>query len=303
MPFTLSAFADESSPLCDGQITALKNAGITRLDVRTIANINISVLPLEHAKKILEKLHAANISIAMFGSPIGKIDLAEPLDIDLDKLKHLAQLAPIFNCTSVRIFSYFNAKARLSADEFRKESLRRLRALKELAQDLNLTLYHENESHIFGDHPAEVLTIAHELREPNGHFKLVFDFGNFTAGHDNAWNAWLLLRDHIDAIHLKDNRWTKPANPADPPCPSQLEHVPVGQGDGSVKEIIADAVKRNFSGPISVEAHLFHSPAVIATDASGIPNQTFESLNAPECFQIACTAAKKLLAAAGAVIV
>ena len=42
------------------------------------------------------KLDAAGISVCMFGSPIGKIDVTDDLEIDLEKLRHLGKLIPVF---------------------------------------------------------------------------------------------------------------------------------------------------------------------------------------------------------------
>jgi sugar phosphate isomerase/epimerase len=294
MAWALSAFADECAPGCDGQVAALVRAGITRVDVRSVDGVNVSALPLDHAKRVRAALDAAGVSCAMLASPIGKVDVAEPVEGDLDKLKHLAEVGRVLNCRAVRIFSYFNARG-WAREAWREESLRRLGALKELAKGLNLVLYHENESNIFGDRGEDVLTIARELRDGET-FRTIFDFGNFTAGRENAWDNWVKLREFTDGFHLKDSVWGTVDGEA------KVMHVPAGQGSGCVREVLADAVKRRFSGPVSVEPHLVHSPAVMATGPTGVSNRAYAGLSAGACFEIACAAGKEVLVAAGAVV-
>jgi len=294
MPSTLSAFADEAGPSCDEQIAGLQAAGLHYIDIRGIDGHNITVLPLEQAKIVRQKLDAAKITCAMFGSPLGKIDITEDVQIDLDKLKHLGTLRAILGCDAVRIFSYYN-KTGKDHDAFRKESIARLRQLSALARDLGLVLYHENESHIFGDKSDDVLTIAEELRTSvNGPFRTIFDFGNYHAGGEDPWECWLKLRGVTDAIHIKDNSRT---------ADGQMHHTPAGLGGGKIPQILADAVVRDWAGPLSVEPHLQHSAAVAATGPSGVPNQAYSAMSAAECFKIACRAAKGVLATAGVKVV
>jgi sugar phosphate isomerase/epimerase len=285
---TLSSFADEAGPSIDEQIAASKRAGLGFIDLRNVDGFNISVLPLHHAQTVAEKLRAAGIRVNMFGSPLGKIDIAEDFAIDIQKMEHLAKFGPIFDCPAIRIFSYYNAKAAPHAD-WQCESLRRLAELTRLAQSTGMILYHENESHIFGDKCADVLAIAQSLRGPN--FKTIFDFGNYNAGQENAWENWLQLAPYTDAIHLKDNIWQDGA----------LQHVPVGEGGGHVERILTDARSKNWQGPLVIEPHLAHSAAVAATGPSGIPNQSYTNMPTADSFHAAVMAAQKLLARTGPV--
>src|SRR5690554_411081 len=100
----------------------------------------------------------------MYGSPIGKIDLADDLQIDLDKLDHLGKLKDIFGCDAVRIFSFYNRKKQADKATWQREAVDRLNRLRDRAGQLGLVLFHENESDIFGDHPEDVLRLA-ELRD------------------------------------------------------------------------------------------------------------------------------------------
>ncbi len=283
--WTLSAFSDEAGASCDEQIAALKRAKISRMDLRSIDNFNCTVLPVQHAKEVRRRLDAAGIQVQMFGSPIGKIDIADDFTVDLQKLEHVGQLAPVLGCHAVRIFSYYN-KANRPHEAWQAESLRRLGELAALATKLKLVLYHENERHIFGDLCQDVQTIARELRKAGGALRMIFDFDNYNQSGENAWENWLRLREVTDAFHLKDSRGG--------------QHQPVGQGDGHVRDILADALQRRWAGPLAVEPHLIHSGAVAGTGPSGTANLAYSKMPTAESFHIACTAATALLDQVGA---
>ncbi|HEX8835074.1 MAG TPA: sugar phosphate isomerase/epimerase [Abditibacteriaceae bacterium] len=281
MEWLVSAFADEAGDTCDVQIAALQRAGLKHIDIRSIDGFNITALLLDKAREIKQKLDDAGISVNMFGSPIGKIDISEDFEIDLAKLRHLGELAPVLGCNAVRIFSYFN-KEGASHEEWKAQSLKRLEQLRSTGQELGLVLYHENERHIFGDLANDVEAIS-ALR--NDSFKLIFDFDNYNQSGENVWDNWLQLREATDSIHLKDSK--------------DGQHTPAGQGGGFVREILTDAVARGWNGPVSVEPHLSHSGAVAATGPSGIANAAYGKMPAPESFHIACTVATDLLGELG----
>lgn len=291
MGWVFSAFADEAGGTTDIQIAALKRAGINHIDPRNIEGHNISVLPLDLAKDIAEKFKAANIAVNMFGSPIGKIDIADDFNIDLGKLEHLGKLKPIFGCDKVRLFSYYNKSKAPDAD-WQKISLDRLTKLRDLAAMLGMSLYHENEHGIFGQSSANVLTIAKTLRDPspNGAFKIIFDFDNYNHAAEQVQDSWKVVGAMTDAFHLKDSDANK-------------QHVPAGQGVGRIKEILTEAVKLKWTGPVSLEPHLAHSGAVATTNVSGKENQQYKNLPQPEIFHIAALAGKKIMAEAGATVI
>ena len=280
MNWILSAFADEAAESADDQITALREAGISHLDPRNIDHYNISVLPVDRADAIRSKLDAAGIHVNMLGSPIGKTDVTDDLDPDLERLRHLGHLAPILGCRGIRIFSYYNGHS-LPIGRWQDESLQRLARLRDLAGELGLVLYHENERDIFVDGCERMLLLADQLRDRET-FRLIFDFDNFNACDEDAWENWQQLKDVVDAFHLKDSD-------------HDGQHVPVGQGTGSVRRILADALDRGWEGSLSLEPHLKHSPAVLATRVGGHENRAYADRSARECFQIGADAARALI--------
>lgn len=288
MSTTLSGFTDEAGRTCEEQVAACQRAGLRFMDLRSVDGIGITALPVEQAKVVREKLDSAGITVQMFGSPIGKIDIADPVETDLDKLRHLATLAPVLGCRAVRMFSYYN-KNNEPLDVWKAESLARLQQLRDEAERLDMVLYHENERHIFGDLGVNVEAIA-ALR--NDHFKLIFDFDNYNQSGEDVWANWLMFRDRTDAFHLKDSRMVG----------AHYQHTPVGDGTGQVKRILADAVQRGWSGPLTLEPHLSHSQAVLATGPSGETNASFRDMPTADSFHLAAVAAQNLLAEVGMIL-
>jgi sugar phosphate isomerase/epimerase len=281
MTWIVSAFADEAGPSIQEQIAGLKKAGFKHIDIRSVDKTNISAMPLDMARQVKAALDAAGIKVNMFGSPLGKIDLADDHAIDMNKLRHMGQLADVLGCRAVRIFSYYNRKAQKPVAEFHAQALNRLRELRKLAGDLGMVLYHENEADILGEKLVDVQKITAELRDGKT-FKMIFDFGNFNHAREDVWKCWEALRGATDAFHLKENR--------------DGLHVPIGTGPCKVKEILGDALKRGWSGPLVLEPHLKFSAAVMATGPTGQVNQSFKDMTDAQSFGIASDAANKLFA-------
>jgi sugar phosphate isomerase/epimerase len=291
MNWILSAFADEAADGAEGQIAALLEAGIDHIDVRNADGHNISNMPEDYARTMARKLEAAGIRVCMFGSPVGKIDIADDFEIDVQKMRHLGRMKQIFNADKVRIFSYWNKKGPAEEAVWRKVALERLHRLSDLAGELGLVLYHENELGIFGDYVRRVAILRDEIHAKHpGQFKLIFDFDNFNQCGEPVADAWAKLGPAIEAIHLKESRKGPDGT---------FQHVPAGQGDGRIPQVLADLAARGWNGPLTLEPHLARSAGVVATGAHGMPNQSLKDLTPAQCFQIAAKAAKELLRQVG----
>lgn len=287
MAWILSAFADEAADGPDGQIAALNEAGINHIDLRNADGHNISNMPIDYAQSMARKLEAGGIRVCMFGSPIGKIDIADDFEIDLAKMRHLGQMKKIFNADKVRIFSYWNKKGPADEATWRKISLERLHRLCDLAAELGLVLYHENELGIFGDYVRRVEILRDEVHAAHpDQFKLIFDFDNYNQCGEDVMAAWKAVGGATGAIHLKESRKQPDGT---------FQHVPAGEGDGHIPEILADLASRGWDGPLTLEPHLARSAGVVATGAHGNPNQSLKDLTPAQCFQIAARAAKGIL--------
>ncbi len=284
MPWTLSGFADEASENTPEQIAACLVGGITHIDPRNVDGHNITDLPLDHAKRVAEQYETAGLRVNMYGSPIGKIDITDDIQIDLDKLDHLGKLKDLFGATGVRVFSYYN-KSNADKAKWQQESLDRLKRLRDRAGDLGLVLFHENESDIFGDHPEDVARIA-QLRDGQT-FKLIYDFANYIRTGVEPSQCWAMFKDQTDCFHLKDQM-------------QDGQHVPIGRGDTDAEAILRDAVESGWQGPCVIEPHLTHSQAVVATGAHGAGDVSLAGMSPAQSFQVATKAAHELIASVGA---
>jgi len=283
MTWTLSAFADEAADSSDDQIAALTQAKIDHVDLRMVDGINIVELPVDHAKQVKAKLDAAGIKVGMYGSPIGKTDIADPIEIELARVDHLGKMLEVFGATNVRIFSFYN-KAGVPGETWKARAFDKLQRLIERATYHGLVLYHENETEIYGDHPDQIVELA-GLRNDN--FKLIYDFANYLRTGADAWSNWQRLKPITDALHFKDQK-------------QNGDHVPIGQGDTKASEIVVDAVKAGWSGPCTLEPHLFMSDAVLSTNVHGRGDTSLAGKSREELFQIAAQNAHAMLSGAGA---
>jgi len=279
MSWTLSAFADEAGKSTDEQIAALKKAGLTCIDPRSLDGHSIIELPLDVAEQVQAKYEAAGIRVNMFGSPIGKIDIADDIQVDLDRLAHLGKLKDIFGCNKVRIFSYYN-KSGASKEQWKARTRENLKQICELAATLEMELYHENESHIYGDASDDVLDLA-DLRDGKSFF-FIYDFANYIRTGEAGWDTWQKMKSTTDYFHFKDQKKTG-------------EHMPMGQGDTSALEILKDAADSGWEGGCTLEPHLSHSDAVLATNAEGTGMKALKDMTPAESFQVAADGALDVL--------
>lgn len=289
MSWILSAFADEAAAAITEQIEVLNAAQIDHIDLRNVDGINIVELPIDHAERVKKQLDDGGIKVCMYGSPIGKIDLADDFEIDIKRLKHLGELKNIFGASAVRMFSYYNKKRGGDDATWQRESVERLLKLADLAGELGLVLYHENELGIYGGMLEQVCALRDLVHAKNPeHFKMIFDFDNYNQNGDDVWADWQELGASTEAIHLKESKRQPDGG---------YQHVPAGEGDGHIPQILADLAKRGWEGPLTLEPHLARSQGVLATGAHGRPNAALADMSEKEVFLVAAEAARKLLAA------
>jgi sugar phosphate isomerase/epimerase len=114
----------------------------------------------------------------------------------------------------------------------------------EAARQAGVILLHENEKAIYGAKPAGVKDLFATIKSPS--FQGIFDPANFVEEdiqpYDDGWKQG--LAELTQYFHIKDK------TPGAPTC------VPAGQGNGQIKEILADAKRRGFNGYLTIEPHM-----------------------------------------------
>ena len=274
--FTLSAFADEISPDPQTQIDVLQACGVRHIEFRSILGTNVlalSDLQIQEFKSLLDK-HGFKLSA--IGSPIGKIRIDEPFAPHLEKFQRALHLCKIFDTPNLRIFSYYPADND-AWSQWRGEVLGRMTRKCELAAKAGVRLIHENEHRIYGDDPVRVVDLMQMLRASFGAKVLgcAYDPANYVFCGFDPWDGWQKTKEWTIHFHIKD--WKHGA----------LHGSIAGEGEGRIPEVIADAVKRGYSGFATMEPHLL----------GGGPTG---GQTGPELFPKAVAAFKKILDRAGA---
>ena len=239
--FVLSAFADEASPMLDEQIKALKEEGVSLIELRGVDGKNVSTLTLEEAVAVKAKLDAAGIRLSALGSPYGKASLGVAFDEHLALFKHGLELCKARDCKRIRMFSFYPAEG-VSPEDSREEVLRRLEIMVSLAEEAGVTLVHENEKGIYGDDTARNADLLQHFGDRMG---FAFDPANFIQCGVKPIEAFDVLHNRITYMHIKDAFLSDGAV------------VCAGHGDGNVPEILRRLnAEREDEVILTVEPHL-----------------------------------------------
>ena len=239
--FVLSAFADEASPMLEEQLAALKENGISLIELRGVDGKNVSALTLEEAAAVKARLDAAGVRLSALGSPYGKYPIAEPFETHLALFRHGLALCRVLDCRRIRMFSFYPDE-KLTDDENRAEVLRRLDTMLREAEQAGVQLVHENEKGIYGDVTERNADLLAHFGDRLG---FAFDPANFIQCGVKPLEAFDALHDRITYMHIKD------AFLADGAV------VRAGRGDGQVPEILRRLnAERADEIILTVEPHL-----------------------------------------------
>ena len=154
----ISGFADEIDGNTDRQIAVLEKLGIGCVEFRSGDGKGVADYTLKEAKRLKEKLDAHGLSVSAVGSPIGKINITDPFEPHLEKLRHVAQLAHIWDTPYIRMFSFFIPEGQ-EPETYRDEVMRRIEAMVACARREEVVLLHENEKDIYGDTASRCLDL------------------------------------------------------------------------------------------------------------------------------------------------
>ena len=237
----LSAFADEYSENFSEQLEALKNFGISYLEMRGVDGKNVSQLSKAEVADVKSKLEDSGITVSSIGSPIGKIKLDGDLDGHFDMAKRVFETAEALGVKYCRMFSFYAPDGK-NIQDYKSQVFDGLEKIIKIAENYDVVLCHENESLIYGESPESCLEI---LQYFGGKMKYVFDMANYVIeGYKPYPDAYNLLKDRIEYFHIKDALYAGAI-------------VPAGKGEGSIKEILDDW-KQNGSHDtfITLEPHL-----------------------------------------------
>ncbi|MBR2023704.1 MAG: sugar phosphate isomerase/epimerase [Clostridia bacterium] len=244
----LSAFADEYADNLIEQCQELNNLGISYMEMRGVNGKNVSVLSKTEVREAKKVLADYGVKVSSIGSPLGKLKLDSDLVGHLETAKRVFETANELDAKNIRIFSFYLPDGK-TREECKGQVFDELEKIVKLSEEYGLTLCHENEALIYGESPEKCV----ELLEYFGsRMKAVLDMGNFVLDGYNPWEAYKLLRKHIEYFHIKDALYAGAI-------------VPAGKGEAQIKRILDDyKVNGEKDTFITLEPHL----------------QTFSGLNA-----------------------
>ena len=217
MNVRLSAFSDEAGVSLREQIDALHRNNIALTELRSVDKINVAELTLESAKSIHSTLKSEGIGLSAVGSPMGKVKISTDIEVYLDTVKYICELANIFETDRIRMFSFFESHGE------REKVIENLNRMVEVAESYGVGLYHENEKGIYGDTAERVL----DLRENVKGLHFVYDPANFLQVGESADKTLPLLAPISDYFHIKDV------------ISEGGILVPAGEGDGDIPGLIS----------------------------------------------------------------
>ena len=267
MKIKLCAFADEAGSDLQEQIDALIRNEIEYIELRGINGKNVSQLSDEEARQYYTTLTNAGIKVWSIGSPIGKVDCSIDINEYLVQVERICQIARIFNCNKIRMFSFFNAYSK------REIVMENLKKMVQVASKYDVTLYHENEKDVYGDTVQRVLDVMNSVKG----LKFVYDPANFVQVGQTK-ESFLPLVNKCDYYHIKD-------------ALSDGSVVPAGYGEGGLKELICSIQKDTV---LTIEPHLKVFAGYADIDGTQLKNKFVYETNS-QAFDSAVSAIKQIL--------
>lgn len=279
--FLLSAFADEYSASFDEQIKGLLENGIKFMEIRGVNGKSIADVTPDEAKELKAKLDANGLAVSSMGSPIGKIPLDGDFDAHLESLRRITELAHIFDCDRIRLFSFYIPEGR-TPFSCRGEVMEKMGKMLDVAISENIFICHENERGIYGETSERCLDIQ---RWFSGEIKCIFDHANFICCGDEPYpKAFEMLREHIFYLHIKD-------------ADAEKHMTPAGMGIGRIPETINSLRALDKTFVLTVEPHLqvFKGIENLQNQSETAGKVVNHYRSSAEAFKAACDAIKSII--------
>ena len=257
-----TGIADEAGTPISEQIRAHKLLGWKHVEVRNVEGGNLAEVDDATFEKTLAAVTDAGMQISCFASGIA--NWARNVDGDFSKdvsdLKRAIPRMKKAGCRFIRIMSWPNAKEKpLAEPDWKKEVIRRLKELTKMAEDGRIVLVHENCSGWAGHSPETVKQVLAEIKSPA--FAWVYDTGNPVGEGQDPWTMYQASKSRTVYVHIKDGK-----SAAD-----KHEYTYPGEGEGRVRDVVADLLKSGYDGGFSMEPHMA-SQVHLGTKAEGTKN-------------------------------
>jgi sugar phosphate isomerase/epimerase len=242
-----SGLGDEASPLLSRQLAAHREIGWSHIEIRNIERKNLTDLSEEAFEAAAAEIEASGLQVSCFSAQLAnwsrRID--SDFERDVEEMRRAIPRMARLRAPFIRSMSYPNADPPWKDEDWRREAVRRLRVLARMAEDAGVTIVHENCSGWGGQGPRQTLLLIQDVGSPR--FRLVFDTGNPVAFHQDPWEYYEAVRDHVAYVHVKDY--------VHGPDGKEQAVFP-GEGQGAVRRIIGDLLRRGYDGGLSIEPHI-----------------------------------------------
>lgn len=254
----LCGIGDEAGNSLQSQLNATRQLGWRHLEARNVLvegfpKANLHDLPDPAFDLAEARLRDSGIAVYCFGSTIMNWAkrVTDPFEATVAEVERALPRMQRLGTRFIRIMSY---KPEDDADVLPEEVIRRVREVTARFREAGCQAVHENCMNFGGmsaDHAVQLLDAVPDLR-------WVFDTANPVFNTDRSrpkpwprqdpWEFWTRVRDRVAHLHIKDARWNTARNDADYTWP--------GEGDGAVRRILEDALKRGYDAGISIEPHM-----------------------------------------------
>ena len=220
----------------------LRELGLRFLEIRTVDDVHVMDLSPEALRTIRRTCDENGLTITCVSSPIGKERVDGPIEKAVADVEHAADIADIFGCRLIRVFSFFRRE--LPEAEAYRMSLERLRAMAAVAEVRGKVLVMESGADTVGARSADMLRLLRETDSPA--LACAFDPAAFFAAGDEPFAESLPTLDrYIQYVHVKDVRR------------GETQRVPAGEGDARIREIVSALKDRDLT--FSLEPHLSYA--------------------------------------------
>ena len=273
--FHLCAFADESSPAFSGQIDALVRNGLGLLEIRGVDGENIKDVSPKKARELRRRLDDKGLGVWSMGSPIGKLHLEDDFAPHMDDFKRIVELSDILGATRIRMFSFYPLADR-SIERSREMIWEYLARLCD-ETPAHIVLCHENEKKIYGETPERCLEIYRAFPR----IRAVFDPANFVHCGTNTLEAWEMLAEYVDYMHIKD-------------ADENGIIVPAGQGIGNIPALLPRYAARG-GRVLTLEPHLTVFDGLTALEDGGSVQHATVYESGEQAFDAAVAALKSII--------
>ena len=250
MPFKFTGFPDEAEKSLEDQISTLKEVGWSAVELRLIDGNNVCDQTEDEWKATHERLQAEGIEVVGFGGQIGNWarPISSDFQADLDEIRRVAPRMREAGTKFLRIMSYPNDEENpLSDEEWKAETVRRLKELSAIAEGEGIVLAHENCSG-YGASAKGYMELVEAVGSPA--LQLILDTGNNSL-HDNdvevTWDFYQACRSEITHVHVK---CAKPGEDGGGHVTCHVDEDPVQ------RRIFADLEATGYDGWLSIEPHI-----------------------------------------------